>query len=75
MLIQPCSLTALREAHDITREELALGLNCTVRAVYAYESRDRMMSAAVVVAASRVLGLGEAEELGLHRWAAVGDGV
>jgi transcriptional regulator with XRE-family HTH domain len=68
--IIPRPLAELREAHRTSAADLAAAVGVTERAVYAWERRESALSAARVRAIAGALGLGDADELALLRWAA-----
>lgn len=69
-LVEPVALAVWRERKHKSRDELALAAGVTERAIRAWEYGARRMGADDVGRCARALGLLDAEELSLHRWAA-----
>ena len=69
-VVVPLSLANLRRRAGVTVEALAAACAVTLRAAYSWERGESRMSAARVREVASALGLGDSDELALHRWAA-----
>lgn len=69
-IINPTALDDAIEGAKSTRADLAKALGAHVQTVGKWARGERRMGADDVASVARVLGLTDAAELALHRWAA-----